>query len=61
MSWIALWKLVLIAAVTGFAVLAVVTTIGGAWDMVRLFQRLGDEKEDQVASDEHLEHVSEKS
>ncbi len=38
--WIMLWKGVLIGGVGLFAVLAVVVTIGGARDIVKLLHRL---------------------
>jgi hypothetical protein len=38
--WIWLWKLVLLAGVGLFAGLAIVVTIGGAFDIGRLFRTL---------------------
>jgi len=38
--WIALWKIVLIAGVAMFGALAIVVSIGGARDIVRLLRRL---------------------
>jgi len=40
MTWVLLWKIVLIAALAGFAGLAIVTTIGGALDIRRMLRRL---------------------
>ena len=48
--WITLWKIVLIGGVLLFAVLAVVVTIGGARDVVRLLRSLRR----QHAEDESL-------
>ncbi len=44
MSWMLLWKAVLLFSIGCFAVLAVVVTIGGAFDIRKLFQRLRDDK-----------------
>ena len=38
--WIGLWKVVLVVGVGFFAILAVVVTIGGAMDVVRLLRTL---------------------
>lgn len=38
--WITLWKLVLLAGIALFAALAVVVTIGGARDIVKLLHSL---------------------
>ena len=48
--WILLWKAVLIGGVGLFAVLAVVVTIGGAFDIRRLFQSLRED---------HARHMAE--
>jgi len=40
--WIVLWKIVLIVAVVLFGLLAVVVTIGGAYDIKRLFARIAE-------------------
>ncbi len=54
--WILLWKAVLIGGVGLFAVLAVVVTIGGAFDVRRLFQTL---REDHARQTEESEEGSE--
>lgn len=38
--WIVLWKVLLLAAVGAFAVLAVVVTLGGFFDILRLLKTL---------------------
>jgi len=43
-SWIVLWKVVLIAGVAMFAVLAVVVTIGGARDVRKLLTTLREQQ-----------------
>ena len=43
--WIALWKIVLVGSVLLFACLAVWVTIGGFFDVKRLFQRITEEHE----------------
>ncbi len=43
MTWQLLWQIVFVATVVGFAVLAVVTTIGGAIDCLNLFRGLGED------------------
>jgi hypothetical protein len=40
MSWMLLWKIVLLFSIGCFAIMAVVVTIGGAVDVYRLFERL---------------------
>ncbi len=52
--WIILWKIVLIASVGLFAVLAVIVSIGGAMDIKNLFKVLREEhaKNMAVESDE---------
>jgi len=45
MSWMLLWKIVLIGGIGLFAALAVVVTIGGARDVRKLFQTLREEHE----------------
>ena len=40
MSWMLLWKIVLLFSIGCFAIMAVVATIGGAVDIGRLFARL---------------------
>jgi len=41
MAWMAIWKVVLLVSLALFAVLTVLTTVFGAGDIRRLFQRLG--------------------
>ena len=36
-QWMLIWKIVLIAGISMFAILAVVVTIGGLFDIRRLF------------------------
>lgn len=43
MTWALLWKIVLLASLLMFAVVAVVTTIGGASDIRKLFRRLQED------------------
>ena len=45
MTWMLLWKAVLLLATGCFALLAIIVTIGGAFDMRRLFQKLRDDQE----------------
>lgn len=47
MTWMLIWKVVLIVSLALFAVLTVFTTVWGAGDVRRLFQRLEDERQDQ--------------
>ena len=42
-NWIIVWQVCLTAALTGFAILAGVVTIGGARDIRRLLQKLGED------------------
>ncbi len=49
--WIFLWKALLIVGVGMFAVLAIVVTIGGAFDVRRLFQTLREEHTQYMAED----------
>ncbi len=44
MSWEWLWGGVLIATLVAFAVLAVLATVGGALDCLKLFRRLDDDE-----------------
>ena len=39
-AWMTLWKIVLIGGVTLFAVLAVVVTVGGFFDVIKLLANL---------------------
>ena len=51
--WIWTWTICLVAAVAAFAVMAVLVSIGGAFDIRRLFRRLRESKaDDQGSSDE---------
>lgn len=43
MSWMLFWKIVFIAVLTLFAVMAVLTTINGAKDVKKLLRALDDE------------------
>jgi len=45
MFWILLWKISFVVAVVLFAVMAVLTTIGGAFDIRKLLRRLGNRGE----------------
>ena len=45
MNWMLLWKVVLLTSIGLFAVMAVITTIGGAFDIRRLFARLRERDE----------------
>ena len=49
--WIGLWKIVLIAGIGLFAVLAVVVTIGGACDVRKLFRTLHEEHAEATAAE----------
>ena len=49
--WIGLWKIVLIAGLGLFATLAIVVTIGGALDVIKLFRTL-KQQHVQDASDD---------
>ena len=44
--WITLWKVVLIGSLAIFAVMAVVVTIGGYFDIKRLFATLAKDHEE---------------
>ncbi len=41
--WIVSWKVLLLAAIAAFAVLAVVVTLGGFFDILRLLKTLREE------------------
>ena len=45
MTWTLLWKIVLVVSLLLFAVVAVVTTIGGAFDIRKLFRRLREDEQ----------------
>ncbi|MCP4376594.1 MAG: hypothetical protein GY794_10535 [bacterium] len=47
-AWMTLWKVVLIGGIGLFAVLAVVVTIGGFFDVIKLLKNL---REDAAAAD----------
>ncbi|MBC8354665.1 MAG: hypothetical protein H8E66_21925 [Planctomycetes bacterium] len=44
MSWMLLWKVVLLLSIGCFALMAVIVTIGGAVDVRRLFRRLREDE-----------------
>ncbi len=46
MSWMLLWKLVLLITIGCFGIMAVVVTIGGASDIRRLFRQLREDKKE---------------
>lgn len=48
MSWMLLWKVVLLFAMACFAIMTVVVTIGGAFDVRRLFKKLQEHKSEDV-------------
>lgn len=45
MTWMLLWKIVLLISLFLFAIVAVVTTIGGAFDIRKLFRRLREDED----------------
>ncbi len=47
MEWMTIWKVVLLVSLALFAVLTIVTTVLGAGDVRRLFQRLKDQTRDR--------------
>jgi hypothetical protein len=57
--WIGLWKLVLIAGLGLFATLAVVVTIGGALDVIKLFRTLRQQHVQQATDDQSSSGSSE--
>ncbi len=44
--WIWLWKVVFVLSIAMFAIMAIATSIGGAADIKKLFQRLSSEKKE---------------
>ncbi len=50
--WICLWKIVLIGGVGLFVALAVVVTIGGAFDVRKLFRTLREEHAKEAAAED---------
>ena len=48
--WILLWKCVLIGGVGLFTLLAIVVTIGGAYDIRKLLRQLKDTAEEESGS-----------
>ena len=50
--WICLWKIVLIGGVGLFVALAVVVTIGGAYDVRKLFRTLREEHAKETAAED---------
>lgn len=53
--WINFWAVVLAVAAGGFALLAIVVTIGGARDIHRLLGRLREEREHAAKKSENEE------
>jgi len=45
-AWITLWKIVLIGGIGAFALLAVVVSIGGFFDVAKLLKTLRENAED---------------
>ena len=45
--WIVLWKIVLVGGLILFGTMAVWVTIGGAFDIKRLFQRIAESHEQE--------------
>ncbi len=45
--WILLWKVVLIGGTSAFAILAVVVSVGGFFDVRRLFRTLRQQQAEQ--------------
>ena len=56
--WIILWKIVLIVGVVSFAGMAVWVSIGGVFDIKRLFQRI--EKQHQSEADHQTDSPAKK-
>ena len=46
-SWITLWKVLLVGGVSLFGAMAVWVTIGGYYDIKRLFARMAEEREQE--------------
>lgn len=46
MSWMLLWKIVLLSSIGCFTIMTIVVTIGGAFDVRKLFRRLRDDQRD---------------
>jgi hypothetical protein len=46
MLWVWLWKLSLIVGVSAFSLMALLVTIGGAWDIRRMIVRLRESSDD---------------
>ena len=57
--WICLWKIVLIGGVGLFVALAVVVTIGGAFDVRKLFRTLREEHAKETAEQQANPSTSE--
>jgi hypothetical protein len=51
-GWMMLWKIVFIAGVSIFAGMAVWVTIGGVFDIKRLFKRIQEEHAEQAADND---------
>ena len=45
--WIVLWKIVLLGTLAAFSIMAVLVTIGGAFDIVKLLKRLREDETHQ--------------
>ena len=48
--WILLWKIVLVAALVLFSSMAIWVTIGGFFDIKRLFQRIAESHQEETDS-----------
>jgi len=48
-AWMILWKIVLIGGVGLFALLAIVVTIGGFFDVTKLLKKLREDAEEDPA------------
>jgi hypothetical protein len=46
MTWMLLWEIVFLVTTGCFAVMAVIVTIGGVFDIRRLFQKLRDDRDE---------------
>ena len=42
-TWVLVWKICLLVAVGAFAIMSVAVSIGGAYDLRRLFRQLADD------------------
>ncbi|MCA9144823.1 MAG: hypothetical protein H6821_12360 [Planctomycetaceae bacterium] len=48
MSWMLLWKVVLLVTIGCFSIMTIVVTIGGALDIRRLFERLKEDRDEEA-------------